>query len=389
MLPIKGFTITYTKNPSTIPSYQFEFYITELIAETVETDTPRINITAVSADEEKGTVTGGGEYDINSDVTLSAVANEGYVFMGWYNGDTLRYEENPLTLTRVREDAELTAKFKEQGSKADTAAFEIAASKTAVRADSTVTLSPVNAKDGNGYDVGGLTASDISWSCDTTGVLIRDDGVVSFGSDFDIDKNTEKTVTVYGKINEASSTYEMLVYSYEYYEAVQKGITSFDGDFQTIANAECIIFPTSSGSASYMLTDTARLADGTSIEFTAARNQKSQNKSFKVMSFKNSDGEELFELYYQYEGIGLDRSDLIWGALPESGSASIKLDIAVTGDTAVLSLTATNKKSQEETKTKEISLPDNSSVAEIELISESGVVSGRDIGFSKLKIEQK
>ncbi|MGM9937881.1 MAG: hypothetical protein ACI38A_11095, partial [Candidatus Ornithomonoglobus sp.] len=101
ILPIKGFTVTYTKNPSTIPSYPFEFYMTDLLVTTVESETPKVNISTVSENDVMGTVTGGGEYDINSDVTLTALAEDGYAFAGWYSDGTLYSQENPLAITKV------------------------------------------------------------------------------------------------------------------------------------------------------------------------------------------------------------------------------------------------------------------------------------------------
>ncbi len=38
--------------------------------------------------EEAGTVTGAGEYDKNELITLTATTNEGYVFEGWFEGET-------------------------------------------------------------------------------------------------------------------------------------------------------------------------------------------------------------------------------------------------------------------------------------------------------------
>ncbi|MCQ2276864.1 MAG: hypothetical protein MJZ87_07980 [Bacteroidales bacterium] len=63
-------------------------------------------ITANANDATMGTVNGGGTYDVNSVVTLTAVANEGYEFVAWNDGNT----ENPRQIT-VTADAEYTATF--------------------------------------------------------------------------------------------------------------------------------------------------------------------------------------------------------------------------------------------------------------------------------------
>ena len=64
-------------------------------------------LTALSNDEEMGTVTGGGTYEEGTEATLTATpASEACVFENWSDGST----ENPRTLT-VTENMELTATF--------------------------------------------------------------------------------------------------------------------------------------------------------------------------------------------------------------------------------------------------------------------------------------
>ena len=67
---------------------------------------PTYTITAVSADEEMGTVTGGGDYYEGETITLTATANDGYWFVAWTDGNT----DNPRTVT-VTGDATYTATF--------------------------------------------------------------------------------------------------------------------------------------------------------------------------------------------------------------------------------------------------------------------------------------
>lgn len=63
-------------------------------------------ITVNANDATMGTVTGGGIYDVNSTVTLTATANDGYEFVQWNDGN----KENPRTIT-VTGDASYTATF--------------------------------------------------------------------------------------------------------------------------------------------------------------------------------------------------------------------------------------------------------------------------------------
>ncbi|MGM9936847.1 MAG: hypothetical protein ACI38A_05840, partial [Candidatus Ornithomonoglobus sp.] len=288
-------------------------------------------------------------------------------------------------------DLSLTAKFAVQKTKEETASFDITADKGAVRYNSTLQLAVENAKDANGYSIGDLTASDIEWSTDEPGVTISGSGLVSFDTGFAIGENETKTVTITGKINTASEEYTMTVYSYAYYEIINSKTTAYDGSFQTIAGRESIIFPTAAGTGTYTLTDTVSLDKTTSILYSSARNQASQNAKFKTLSFRNSADEELFAVYYQYEGVGLDKSDLIWGALPSSGWADIKIDITPGDGKLTVTLTATNTKTfVEENRTAEIPTTelDNPDITAIKLISDSGVVSGRDIGISDIIITQ-
>ena len=67
---------------------------------------PTYTITAVSADEATGTVTGGGIFYEGETATLTATPAEGYRFATWNDGNT----DNPRTVT-VTEDATYTASF--------------------------------------------------------------------------------------------------------------------------------------------------------------------------------------------------------------------------------------------------------------------------------------
>ena len=86
------------------PSLGEALYIWEL----EQTDSvPNYGIKNVSVKASQGgTVTGGGEYVVGTEVTLTAVPDEGYHFAAWSNGSS----ENPYTF-EVNTDVELTAEF--------------------------------------------------------------------------------------------------------------------------------------------------------------------------------------------------------------------------------------------------------------------------------------
>ena len=70
--------------------------------------TKKYTITVKSNNEAWGTVTGGGEYVVNSQVSLTAVPKDGYVFLKWDDGNS----ENPRSFA-VTADATFTAIFME------------------------------------------------------------------------------------------------------------------------------------------------------------------------------------------------------------------------------------------------------------------------------------
>ena len=69
----------------------------------------RFNVTAVAS--EGGTVTGSGTYELGQNATLTAVASEGYVFDGWYDGET-KVSDNAEYTFAPSKDITLTAKWK-------------------------------------------------------------------------------------------------------------------------------------------------------------------------------------------------------------------------------------------------------------------------------------
>lgn len=59
----------------------------------------------------EGSVTGGGYYYNDSNVTIKATAKEGYAFIGWYEGETLVSEKAEYTISNISENIKYTAKF--------------------------------------------------------------------------------------------------------------------------------------------------------------------------------------------------------------------------------------------------------------------------------------
>lgn len=116
ILPIRGFAVAYMSTGSTIPSYSFEAYLSDITVESLKCELPRYTVTAEPSEgcEEFGTVNGGGEYEINTAVELSAKAVDGYAFVGWYDEDGNQLSKSAYYTLRVRCDKSLYAKFEEE-----------------------------------------------------------------------------------------------------------------------------------------------------------------------------------------------------------------------------------------------------------------------------------
>lgn len=103
-----GHSFTAWKEGSTQVSSNaaYTFTVTRDISLTAHFAVNSYTVTATSADNSMGSVTGGGSYEYNSAATLTATANNGYHFVQWQDGNT----QNPLTVT-VTGDATYTATF--------------------------------------------------------------------------------------------------------------------------------------------------------------------------------------------------------------------------------------------------------------------------------------
>ena len=105
----EGYHFARWSDNTTDNPYSFEVYENKNITAMFEEDGVIVNyytVSGVAANATMGTVTGSGEYQENSTATLTAVANYGYEFVEWNDGNT----DNPRTFT-VTEDVTYTATF--------------------------------------------------------------------------------------------------------------------------------------------------------------------------------------------------------------------------------------------------------------------------------------
>lgn len=377
IFPIRGFSVAYTKNPSTIPSYPFEFYMTDLFVTEVETETPKITVRADSENEDMGTASGGGEYDINSDIELSAEAKTGYAFIGWYGGDELYSNDNPVKLTKVRENIDLTAKFIIEKPKSETASFDITSDKSMIKNTSTALLEVSNAKDKDGYSIGGLTASDIEWSCDDDGVSISRDGIISFDDNFVIDKNSIKEITVFGRFNNITESYTMSIYSYAYYEAISDN-SDYNGRIETILDRKAVVFGGSKESFVYKLGENVGLDKTTNIKMDMAWSGPNVCGQYRTLNFMSSDGNILFSLMYYWNGMYVGEN-LIAGTVANNKWTS--MDISINPENRIVTVTVENQSA-------EIELEEGSDISSIQFASANSVPPERLLGMSSIVISQ-
>ena len=93
-----------------------EFVVSNVIADKTYTArfTKNVVYYTISAEvgtDGGGTVSGGGTVVESSSVTLTAAANDGYTFDGWYDGDTKVCDTAEFVVSNVTEDKTYTAKF--------------------------------------------------------------------------------------------------------------------------------------------------------------------------------------------------------------------------------------------------------------------------------------
>ncbi|MGC9385071.1 MAG: InlB B-repeat-containing protein, partial [Kosmotogaceae bacterium] len=95
----------------TIEATTTEIEINEDITATAVFKLPEFEITASASPAEGGIVSGGGSYELGSDVTLVATPNENWRFDAWYEDDSVISTETSFTF-KATEDRFLVAHFK-------------------------------------------------------------------------------------------------------------------------------------------------------------------------------------------------------------------------------------------------------------------------------------
>ncbi len=87
---------------------QLDMFSCKRLAQIVQMETSEV--TAIASQTEHGLVSGGGQFACNAECTLTATANEGYVFQYWMEGSSVVSVENPYVFT-VEGNRNLSAVF--------------------------------------------------------------------------------------------------------------------------------------------------------------------------------------------------------------------------------------------------------------------------------------
>ena len=117
-----------------------------------------------------GTVSGGGKVAKGTSITLTATANEGYTFDGWYDGDTKVCDTVEFVVDNVTADKTYTAKFTEKIQKTSklfsTDMFFKLNTVLAEDIEFSTPIKIISFVDLNDYDLEGITTSDYSADLD-------------------------------------------------------------------------------------------------------------------------------------------------------------------------------------------------------------------------------
>ena len=114
-------TVEATANPGYVFGYWYDgknivydasytFNVTEEVTLTAYF-VKEVELTVAADPAGGGTVTGGGTYSAGSSATVTATANDGYVFTGWYEGNKLKSYDTSYVVGIFNENKTVTARF--------------------------------------------------------------------------------------------------------------------------------------------------------------------------------------------------------------------------------------------------------------------------------------
>lgn len=330
------------------------------------------------------------EYDketlpLNTVVTVKATAKDGYVFRGWKNESNATVSMDDEYTFRLRDDLKLVANFVNAPTVADITNFELSVSPASIKSTtgSTTTVSIKNATDSVGTPMDSVTNTDVTWSCDETGVTIDANGVVTIGDGFAMGDSLTKDVTIKGTLNGVTKTTTLTVFGYEYYEDMAEGSTNYTGQFMTLGGKTAIVFPGSSQTKVYTLGSPVTLDKETTVKFDHVWSKSNTCGQLRTLNFKNSAGTTIFSMCYKWGTLyaGSAATDGLEGAAVEKDKYTT-VTVTVNPETKVVTVT-------DGTKTATTTLADNAGeIASVDFASAGSVPNPEDraIGISNFTI---
>ena len=326
---------------------------------------------------------------LNNVVTLKATANEGYVFRGWKteSGTTLSMDDEYTF--RLRGDSRIVANFVNAPTVADITDFELSLSPASIKSTtgSTTTVSIKNATDSVGTPMDKVTNTDVTWSCDETGVTIDANGVVTIGDGFSMGDSLTKNVTIKGTLNGVTKTATLTVFGYEYYEDMAEGSTNYTGKFMTLGGKTAIVFPGLGQTQTYTFGSRITLDKATTVKFDHTWAPDSKNKwgagQLKTLNFKNSSGTTIFSMCYSwgtlYAGTAAT-AGLEAATLPDKKTEYTTVTVTIDPETKVVTVT-------DGTKSATTTLTDNAGdIASIEFSADKSSPETRIIAISNFTV---
>ncbi len=342
---------------------------------------PEYELSLLANDSNYGTVLGSGTYPMNATVTIKAVPNDGYVFVGWFDENDSLFSEADEYSFRLRNTVVLTAKFMKQSGLSGVVDYEIATEKGGLRAEAgkTLQLNIANPVDENNNPVSGIENTDAQWSCDEPGITISQSGLVTVDG-YTLPENSIDSINVTCVLNGIEKTVSVTVYSYAFYEKVSE-FTNYDGRIVNYGGSDAMIFggddPSVDVTNLYKMGDTVALDGSVTLSYKHAWSGPDTASQRRTLNFKDEDGNTVFSLYYVWGGLFVGSTEL-----PDAVSEDVWSDVVIKFDTDTKTVTVTSGSNSAQMSY----TGDN--IAAIEFVAKKVAPAERYLGISEIIIKK-
>ena len=314
------------------------------VAALVPSPLPEKTVTVKPSDPGRGTVEitpgavdNNGEKSLsttlNTIVTLKANANDSYIFMGWLRGDEVISTE-PEYSFRLRDDTSLIAKFAKDPEIKDITDYAIKAAKADIKYSigAKTQMSVIDPIDEYATPVTKARNTDFTWKCDTTGISVSAEGVVTIGTNFSMDGADTRVVTIKALINGIERAFDLLIYSYDYYDSFKDAPAPslWNGDVSELVGQNLLMFPPGGGAYELKLDAPVLLSGTKELSYITGANGSAAKLCGqpRILEIYDSHGVKVID-----EVIGYSWGSLIVGGTVEpqtiSGGTNLSGDAAV------------------------------------------------------------